>query len=105
VTDNEGHVDPGAVPTQFLVINLPDYFSTSSIGGNVNGWIVYPSDDQRVAVTFADYDPVIFPSLTAALRDISALCAWEATEEDNRLAESIVPAFKVANQQHPRRAA
>ena len=56
-------------------------------------------------MVFGDHEPVVLPSLSAALEDIAALRAWEATEEDGRLVESLVPAFRVVEQPHPHEAA
>ncbi len=104
LTNNVGRIDPEATPSQFIIIHLPGYFAVNDIIGS-NGWFIYPSIDRRVAVVFGDNDPVIFPSLGAALSEIEKLHSWVATDEDRRLAETIVPAFKVLRERCPRKAA
>lgn len=84
-------VDPGVVPSQFLMINLPSYFSEGLSG--LHGWTLYPTlSDDLVAVVFGEGSPVVV-TLSEALEDIGKLAVYEATEADGEEAVRCCPLF------------
>lgn len=84
-------LDPGAHPSQTLLVNLPDYFTEGLQAAH--GWTVYPTlDDTRIAVVFGDGGPVVAP-LEEALNDIGKLRVYAPTERDAEQAEQCCPMF------------
>lgn len=90
-TITSDQIDPGAHPSEAVSIHLPSHFSDTFRGSN--GWTVYPTTGELVAVSFDTERGAAVVNLADALRDISKLRVYEITDEDDDDAARCVPMF------------